>query len=209
MSLLSDAHQSASRVGLNLFGIVDATRFDRSQPKDLRIGSRWPRCGTAIVLGSGGAATARQPQQVERDVATIGTVLQHGRLPFVVVTPAQRQLSFARLAEAAGLGTISPVTGLLLHPQFGPWVSVWAALLLDGQPFGQVADASLTDDFQPCCTCRQPCREVHPAASACPIGTEHRAGARWVMLEPPAARCAPVSWLQLTVRRFLPRFLRP
>jgi hypothetical protein len=209
MSLLSDAQHSALRVGLNLFGVVDASRFDRSQPKDLRIRNRWPRCGTAIVLGSGGAATAREPHQVERDVAAIGAMLQQARLPFTVSVPAQRELSFARLAEAAGLGTISPVTGLLLHPHFGPWVAVWAALLVDGQPFGQVADASLTDEFQPCCTCKQPCREAHPAADVCPIGSEHRAGARWVMLEPGAGRCAPLNWLQLTVRRLLPRFLRP
>jgi hypothetical protein len=84
---------------------------------------------------------------------------------------------------------------------------VWAALLVDGQPFGQVTDASLTEDFQPCCTCKQPCREAHPAASVCPIGTEHRAGARWVMIE--SGACGRASWLQLIAQRLLPRFLRP
>jgi len=208
MSLLSDAQHCAARVGLNLFGIVDAARFDVCQPKDLRIGSRWPECGTAIVLGSGGVTTARETQQVERDIAEIASVLQRGGVRFRIVVPTQRRLSFARLAEAAGFGTISPVTGLLLHPEFGPWVSVWAALLLDGHPFGEVADRSITDLFQPCCSCRQPCREVLPAASACPIGTEHRQASRWTIETGEGSR-APTNWFQLTVMRLLPRFLRP
>ena len=142
------------------------------------------------------------------------------------------------LAEAAGFGTVSPVSGLLLHPQFGPWLRLRAAILVDGMPFGPIADASIADGFRPCCTCHRPCLDACPASvldglghqdlvrcadhrhaggcsagcgsrMACPVGGEHRDA-------PPAQ---PVHahtqdlrgmrrWLGLGAWRFVPAFLR-
>jgi hypothetical protein len=179
-SLLADARRHAAQVGLNLFGVVDAARFDACQPKDQRIATRWPRVGTVIVLGSGGRefwqrfaeACARRagvgslpaPQQFAGQcVREVATVLQQSQLPVAVLEPEGRCPSFARLAEAAGFGTVSPVSGMLLHPVFGPWVSLRAALLVEGHPFGRIEDQSITDRFQPCCSCRQPCLQACPA----------------------------------------------
>ena len=83
---------------------------------------------------------------------------------------ARSAMSFACLGEAAGLGTVSPVIHRLLHPRYGPWVSVRAVLLLQGRPFGPIADASIAATFQPCGTCARPCLK------ACPAGVHDGSG---------------------------------
>ncbi|MBM4060542.1 MAG: hypothetical protein FJ265_05535 [Planctomycetes bacterium] len=180
--LLADARHLAARVGLNLFGVVDATRFDAGQPKDLRFQTRWPRCGTIVVLGNGGrefqqrfavacATVATRPVRVPQEFARrcaheLAAHFAARRLPASVVMPNGRFPGFARLGEAAGFGTVSPVSGLLVHPEFGPWVTLRGALLFEGRPFGAVPDSSIVDRFQPCCHCRQPCLQSCPAAPA-------------------------------------------
>ena len=220
-SLLVEARLQAASTGLNLFGVVDAQRFDAWQPLEQRTTTIRPDCGTVIVLGSGGRVTAPSasepnaclvhgmPRQdvgpFERAAAQGLSVMLHCRsVRNRLVEPmAGQRLNFVRLAEAAGFGTVSPVSGLLLHPQFGPWISVRAALLLDGRPFGPVADASITELFQPCCSCAKPCLTACPVSvhdglgnqdltrcaehrheggcasgcgsrRACPVGAEHR-----------------------------------
>jgi len=244
-SLLLEARLRAENTGLNLFGLVDAERFDAWQPLEQRTTSIRPDCGTVIVLGSGGRATAwspsEQPQAVvpfERAAAQELAELLHCRsVRCRLIEPgAGQRLNFVRLAEAAGFGTVSPVSGLLLHPEYGPWVRVRAALLLDGRPFGPVADASITDRFQPCCSCAKPCVTACPASvhdglgnqdlarcaehrhlggcasgcgsrRACPIGAEHRDH-----IGPDAHRYT--HGILTTQRafggvwRFVPRFLR-
>lgn len=242
-TLLATARQRAAEVGLNLFGVVDVARFDSCQPKDLRIGTRWPRCGTAVLLGSGGrdfwqrfAANCAQAahtralpapaQFASQCVRQIAAQFEAARLPLQVVDPQQRCPSFLRLAEAAGFGTVSPVSGLLLHPEFGPYVSLRAALLFEGRPFGAVADASITDRFQPCCSCRAtrpapvapaptsaaPCPQ-HPepaqcgpacrCRASCPIGSEHRDGIGFEIR--PCPGTSIVRWIGVRVMRFVRR----
>jgi hypothetical protein len=244
-SLLAEARKQAAHLGLNLFGVVDAERFDACQPKEQRLARCHPRCGTVVVLGSGGrdfwqrfaqscaqaAATVAlpAPQQFAGHCVRQVVARFHGRPPVGVVEPDRTCVSFSRLGEAAGFGTVSPVTGHLVHPEFGPWVTLRAALLFEGRPFGEVADASISDRFQPCCTCRQPClkpsSEVLPAdpvpprhqgpctvacrcRCGCPIGREHRDG---IGEDAPSAP-RPVHALRrlfgVSVLQFVPRFWR-
>ncbi len=254
-SLLAQAQQRAALAGLNLFGVVDAARFDTWQPREQRTTTLHGSCGTVIVLGSGGRTMARPaasshgepPRAVSnRDIAALARAAVHelSRLLWtqsvrsrVVETEGGDRLNFARLAEAAGFGTVSPVSGLLLHPEFGPWVSVRAALLVDGRPFGPVADASITDRFQPCCNCAKPCIAACPAAvhdgfgnqdlgrcvdhrhqggcaagcssrTACPVGAEHRDGVGDEVHRHTDAMVAMQRRFELGVWRFVPRFLR-
>jgi epoxyqueuosine reductase QueG len=60
------------------------------------------------------------------------------------------------LGRAAGLGAASRL-GLLLHPEFGPWMSLRAVVLT---PLELPESGPLTD-FDPCGGCAAPC------ASAC------------------------------------------
>lgn len=252
MSLLSSLRQSAARAGLNLFGVVDARRFDPCEPRERRCASQWPECGTVVVLGTGGrgfwhhnvahgiAGTRAAEVGDELGVAAahrVADALAAHSLPCRVVAPTCGTLNFLRLGEAAGFGTVSPVSGMLLHPKFGPWLRVRAALLIDGYPFGPIADASITERFQPCCTCAKPCVTACPSGvhdgqggtdrarcaghrhaggcvdgcssrRACPIGAEHGDP----LDAPLHAHCAGLPTVRrafgLGVWRMVPRFLR-
>jgi epoxyqueuosine reductase QueG len=252
--LLDEAKHHVASTGLNLFGVVDAERFDAWQPREQRTTTLLSNCGTVIVLGSGGRTTARL--LAESHATSSRAVPQQDVVPFVrvaaqelarmlqshsvrnrLVEPDRHRLNFPRLAEAAGFGTVSPVSGLLLHPDFGPWVSVRAALLIDGRPFGPVADASITDRFQPCCNCARPCIAACPASvhdafgnqdlrrcaghrhqggctsgcatrSACPVGADHRDGIGEDVHRHTHTLVVMQRWFGFGVWRLVPRFLR-
>src|SRR5688572_3623554 len=53
-SLLDSSRTRLNARGMNLWGTVDARRFDESQPPELRLGTRMPGCRSAIVIGAGG-----------------------------------------------------------------------------------------------------------------------------------------------------------
>jgi hypothetical protein len=247
--LLVDLRRRAAQAGLNLFGVVDAERFDHCQPAERRLQRLHGGCGTALVLGSGGRefwtqfqAGAADPQQPIRDYSgsclrELRALLASESLDARIVMPGiDRSVRFQQLGEAAGFGTISPVIGVLLHPDFGPWVSLHGALLVEGKPFGPVDDASVVDHFQPCCACPRPCVAACPAGAhdvrgpdmhvcaqhrhagncsdgcsvrrACPIGAEHRYAPAEEVQRQAHRRQAMQRWFGLGAWRFVPRFLR-
>jgi|688.fasta_scaffold130166_3 hypothetical protein len=189
LKLLHQLRLHAEGAGLNLFGIVDRARFDACEPRESRVDAVAPACGTVIVLGSGGRGLAERHATVRVRGgidATVAHVVDHfaatlstcGIPAMAVRFDAGSRIRGDRLAEAAGLGIVSPVSGFLLHPEFGPWVRVRAAILCAGQPFGAIAEASLVDRFQPCNGCARPC------VGACP------AHGRAAPQEPELAACA-------------------
>lgn len=181
MSLLSTVQQLAARNGLNLLGLVAAERFDTCQPCEMRSGTLQPGCGTIIVLATAGKALSlefeRQGKRLPPDMsddavdelalagaAGIQSELQSQGLGVQLVDVRRPRMNFCQLAEAAGFGIVSPVSGLFLHPEYGPWIRMRAALLVTGTPFGEVRDASLVEQFKPCCTCQRPCIAACPTA---------------------------------------------
>jgi hypothetical protein len=155
--LLDELAQRASARGFDLFGVVDSQRFDRAQPSEGRCARVLRNCGTAIVLGCGpGRPDDAALPELQRMLAAEG-------LRALAADPARSAMSFACLGEAAGFGTVSPVIHRLLHPRYGAHVSVRAALLLRGQPFGAIPDASIAAHFQPCSACARPCLNACPA----------------------------------------------
>lgn len=193
-SLLADVRRRAGDAGLNLIGLVDAARFDAAEAPERRVRRIAPACGTVLVVGSGGRALWQAftrhegtggPRAASVDgyalevVQGLAAQLRAGAVDCrTIAGPCGARLPFSRLGEAAGLGTVSPVTGMLLHPEFGPWVRIRAVLLADGKPFGPIADASLGERFQPCCGCSRPC------VTACPVGVHDGLGG------PDHGRCA-------------------
>lgn len=191
-TLLAEIRNLAAAKGFDLVGVVDAERFDACQSAGRRIGDLMARCDTAVVVGSSGVKL--DDHTVQLGLECLVARLQEASRRVRAIGCSRHKLSFARLADAAGFGTVSPVTGMLLHPEFGPWVRVHDVLLLEGRPFGQVHDASISDQFQPCCKCDgQPCLEPRPAtdqtdtdrgqldpaqldpAMGCPVGAKHKA----------------------------------
>lgn len=179
---LAELEQRAQGTGFNLLGLADGGHFDLCQPRGRRARELLPSCETVLVLGTGGRefwrATeeqggfakrtpfAREPlrtRALQFASEVVRWLASHGHAGLVVDPEAPRTLNFTQLGEAAGLGTISPVTGLLLHPKYGPWLSMRAAILLPGFPFGCDFRGEVTSGFQPCMTCHKPC------VKACPI----------------------------------------
>lgn len=155
--LIHELEDCARRGGFDLFGLVDAQRFDAGQPVEHRCAVELPGCGTAIVLGCGGASHAKW-----ETLRAMESLLRQAGVRARIAQPMQSRLRFAALGEAAGLGTVSPVIRRLVHPDYGPRVMVGGVLLIEGRPFGPVADASIAERFQPCCNCKRPC------ITACP-----------------------------------------
>ena len=173
---LSDTLARLRSLGINLWGVVEAEGFDRGEAAGDRVRERRPSCRSIVVIGAGGSevwervqgcravAPSRLPvestsQQILADELAR---LRAAGLPGSLELPWERRpLRFMRLAETAGLGVISPVLFQLLHPVFGPWVSLLGAFLLDT---AIPATRGCTEEFQPCSTCARPC------VTACPAG---------------------------------------
>lgn len=174
----------AAAGGLNLWGMVSAERFDSCQPKGQRACERFPDCGTILLFGAGGSSfwnkmtadlgsgyvpephTSYHPindhsARLAEGICRLLRAAGHGCR--ATYPDDESPLNFLQLAEMAGLGTISPVIGLLLNPEYGPWVSLRAALLVEGMPFG-LPERSGAEPFQPCLTCHRPC------LIPCPVG---------------------------------------
>ena len=177
-ALLQELETRAADIGLNLVGLADCAEFDLCQPRGRRAREFLPNCQTIVVLGSGGSEFWRRlPRQDPRcdgadpvgarTVAftkeVVAWLAAQGVAARTVYPDACRTLNFAQLGESAGLGTMSPVSGFLLHPTFGPWLSVRAAVLVAGYPFGCNFMPRVPASFQPCLQCAKPC------VPACPI----------------------------------------
>jgi hypothetical protein len=165
--------------GLNVIGATPIAAYDAGLPAGRRLGTLLPAARTAIVIGNGGGAfwevfrvhcrrradLARHPdpvdaftrEVVERAVAT--AVPPPVRILYPFRFPDD-PVSFMRLAECAGLGRRS-LLGVLVHPLYGPWMALRAALLVPDV----VHAPRPADGFDPCPACRE-----RPCMAACPAG---------------------------------------
>ena len=180
--LLAQLEERLAPQGLNLIATTDVARYDAAVPARHAVGTRAPGIRTLVVIGNGGAAfweaferhRARQPlapaQSDPLDAFTRSVVLDALAAPGLDLGGSPRvafpfadeplALSFVHLAECAGLGRRS-LLGVLVHPEFGPWMSLRAALLL---PFALAAPRP-ADGFDPCPGC-----VARPCMAACPAG---------------------------------------
>jgi hypothetical protein len=177
------ATRLASR-GLNLVGATDAERYDASVPARWAIGPHAPHVRSLLVIGHGGGgfwthfrralaadpllAARRDPLDTfTRAVVTEAVTPVAAGLPIVFPFEAgPPALSFLHLAECAGLGR-SSLLGVLVHPEFGPWIALRAAVLL---PFPCSAPRP-ADGFDPCPRCvERPCIAACPATAVSPMG---------------------------------------
>jgi hypothetical protein len=167
--------------GLNLLGTARVADYDAAVPERYAIRGLAPEARTAVVIGNGGGEfwhafrshCARHPEHdrladpldaftrlvVEEAVAANPTGAG-ARVVYPFRFPAE-PVSFVHLAECAGLGRRS-VAGVLVHPVFGPWIALRAAILL---PAVVVAERAVPEDFDPCPSCVE--RACMPA---CPVG---------------------------------------
>jgi hypothetical protein len=167
-------------VGFNLIGVAAVEDYDRRVTADRRLAVLHPAARSVVVIGNGGGAMWRAFQEcrrrderildrenpldeftVEAIDAEVPSVFSRFGASFRTVYPfrfREDPVSFMDLAAAAGLGAPS-ILGVLIHPVFGPWMALRAAVL---------TDASLTAPrpaagFDPCPGCIE-----RPCISACP-----------------------------------------
>lgn len=225
---LPDMKQRLTRRGFNLVGVCDVAAFDSSAPEGARLGESMPGARSAVVIGAGGrelwseitgpgrrrssegGGRTADPDPIDR-FTTLMISAETDRFHLTFPGAALRVLypfgdatvpvSFLRLAEAAGFGTGDTVLRLLIHPVYGPWVSLRACLLTDRV----LRPDRRLDDFRPCDRCPRSCLDVCPVGAislsgwdhaacfdhrrsgshcidgcaprlACPVGAEHRFG---------------------------------
>ncbi len=192
---LADVRARLGQRGFNLTGIVDSRRFDAEVPGGRRLGEILPGARSAMVIAAGGRAlweaiteerrkrgeetgAATDPidqfseKTIHEEVAWLRSFFPDSR--FVATFPfkeAQKPLSYLSLAERAGLGTTDTVLRLLLHPVYGPWVSLRGCLITSlvlpvSQPL---------HEFRPCASCERPCLTPCPVTALTPAGWDHAA----------------------------------
>lgn len=179
--MLATLGRALAPFGLNLLGVTTPAAYDALAPAAHRLGAI--DAGAIVVIGNGGAAfweayrayVARRPEAAAAphpvDAFSAEVLREHAltiaaraggqpllRLPF---EEAGTRLSFVHLALAAGLGSRS-LLGVLVHPEFGPWMALRGALLVAAAPPAPRPAAG----FDPCSSCRErPCVAACPAAA--------------------------------------------
>jgi hypothetical protein len=191
--------------GLNLLATTPISAYDAGVPGDRTLARLMPEARTAIVIGNGGGAfwhafrACRDDPRLARASDPLDTFTREvveAAVARVIAPPVRilypfrfsvEPISFMRLAECAGLGRPS-LLGVLVHPHFGPWIALRAALLV---PDAVVAPRP-ADGFDPCPGCRErACVAACPARAVGDLGWDiprcvaHRTGPT----DPCAGRC--------------------
>jgi ferredoxin len=159
-----------SAAGLNLHGCLAIERYDARVPPSWRSRALLASARTALVLAAGGralfAAFRASPEAglgsdpldaYTRRVAEAAAGRIDGRAVFAFEHFGGVFADFVALGREAGLGGPSRL-GLLLHPDFGPWMSIRAVVLT---PL-ELPETQPLSTFDPCRGCAAPC------ARACP-----------------------------------------
>ncbi|MCO5166998.1 MAG: hypothetical protein M9894_11595 [Planctomycetes bacterium] len=128
--------------------------------------------GALVVVASGGRGFWERLERRPGEEHPIDRAGQEAiaaalpRLPGGRLLPldVRDRFDLRRLGALAGLGVVSPHLLLLLHPTFGPWVSIRGLVAVpDALPTtGPLA-------YDPCGPCPRPCLD------ACPVGAYSRA----------------------------------
>lgn len=252
---LSACRKRLNARGFNLWGITRIEEHDAVQCRGMRLGDLREGSASAVVIGSGGRDLWTTLSQAEGfdaapkrgyhpiDAYSERVLLEEAEhfrslgyevcalFPFT-----NGPVNFLKLAESAGVGVISPVIPFLLHPEFGPWISLRGALIFNRQ----IPSNGALDDFEPCSSCAAPCVSACPVETygqggevhldrcadhrdagscdtgcevrrACPIGAEHRYGAteeafRHAYSLPVLRRWFGLRWWKLVPARLRRRF---
>lgn len=169
--------------GWNLRGVLARADYDACVPEPFRAGALLPEARSVVVLGSGGrklweafraspeyatpgdpldAMTRRVADEAARALAGPGAPAR----PLLAHEARDgRYADFVALGRAAGLGVPGRL-GLLLHPEYGPWLSLRAAILTAR---ALPATPPLAG-FDPCRGCPAPCAGACHGEAVAPEG---------------------------------------
>ena len=172
--------------GLNLRAALPIARYDAAVPETWRSAALLPDARSAIVVASGGRAlwdafsrapefggTAHPLDAYTRRV-TEAAVAELDDCALALLAFERRDgvyADFVELGRLAGLGAPSRLR-LLLHPLYGPWMSL-RAIVLTSVEWERGAPLA----FDPCRDCPAPCERAGPDLAArrraCVVGPEY------------------------------------
>lgn len=164
-------------IGLNLAGLLPAPVYDRAVPTPWRSHRLLPTARSAIVLAAGGDALFRHHRAAGASGSLddfVGRSVDDGcerlrqqgwrSLPFGYEEKQRdHYVDLIALATLSGLGGHSRL-GLLVHREYGPWLSLRALVLTERQ-FPDLRPSTM---FEPCAECPAPCSEACPVAAPRP-----------------------------------------
>jgi hypothetical protein len=152
--------------GLNLTGTLPPDEYDRSVSEAWQTRAVAPDCRGVVVVGNAGHAlwprflaspeSRLRKNPLDRYTERVLRELSLGLAPpasYALYTEKreERYLPLVALAERAGFGRPGRV-GLLLHPSYGPWISIRGLLYVGFEvPLHEPAA------FEPCTGCPAPC----------------------------------------------------
>jgi methylmalonic aciduria homocystinuria type C protein len=161
--------------GFDIVQPFDGAPVDPARRSGLLVGNTralWP-----IFLANKPAGPDPLDHYVERIIEPL--VPTGGRVFYAHRQYDGQFLGFQQLAVEAGLGAWSE-THLVIHPEYGPWFALRAAIVVPGDP-------PVTAQIPRPCRCEAPCRQALTLAigskdwrawlavrDACPVGRDHR-----------------------------------
>jgi epoxyqueuosine reductase QueG len=181
VDVLQDLSAALAPHGLNLIGTASVAAYEALVPSQYHVAALLPQAKTLVVIGNGGGDfwtsfrgyyEARPGYLHEREhplddytreiiEQTLTPVLECSGANYRYLYPFRfwsEPVSFMHLARAAGLAGPS-ILGVVIHPEYGPWLALRAALLIDRELYAM----PVASGFDPCPTCVE-----RACISACP-----------------------------------------
>ena len=188
MNLLNSIIDALAPYGLNLIGTTTVTAYEALVPTQYHVASLLPEAKTLVVIGNGGGQFwegfrsyyQKRPSYlqehehplddytVEVIEKTLTPILAQSGSAYCYCYPFRfwsEPVSFMHIAQAAGLASPS-ILGVVIHPVYGPWMALRAAVLINQELHAEPVAAG----FNPCPTCvERACMAACPASA---ISTE-------------------------------------
>jgi epoxyqueuosine reductase QueG len=177
--------------GFNLTLAINSAKYNAANGGAKNLESIFPQAKSIILVGFAGKEfwsifldyLQNNPEFKKNNIDLIDNysvlkfveaseILNTNQIDFKTVYPFgdnALDLNFLKLGELAGAGVPS-LLGILLHPVYGPWISLRGAFITNMEL--SEYDEPLSD-FSPCPSCDKPC------ISACPINTISELGWDW------------------------------
>ena len=190
---LEAVRQALDSAGLNLTGGLSPDVYDALVDTPWQLERVAPECRGVLVVGNGGralwprfraspeAALAKNPLDIyTRRALAEAAARADGPAPFALYTEQREDgyLPLVALARQAGFGTPGRV-GVLIHPEFGPWIAIRGLLYLPGE-----VPASGPAAFDPCTGCPAPCERACRGSVVGAGGVDVRGCFRTRILDP-------------------------
>ncbi len=181
-NLLQEIKDYCAVWGFNIFKTISTDLYDGHVHSAKKIKQRYPSARSIILIGFAGNEywdvlknyMHENPEFAEDDpdpidnytrvvLTGISNLLLSSEHTHDVVFPFgedSRALDFIALGELCGVGVRS-MLGILLHPEYGTWISLRAAIMLEDEL--SIYDEPLYK-FNPCVPCEKPCVVSCPAS---------------------------------------------